>query len=704
MSQGQRITLQQPSGHRQTVRLGRPLGRGGAGTVYAVEGTPDRAVKIYHVGSRQAYEQKIGHMVRRQPHFRNVTTTWPQAVAYDEHGDFLGFEMCRIEDSSAHVRFVEYLHPPLRRRKGVSGSVQTRLAVCANFAAVINTLHNADCCIIDFNPMNFVLDRGRVVLLDCDGYSVQAGASVLKSQQWTPGYACPEAQTSTSHGTHPAERGVHQDRFALAVFVFRLLNRNLHPAAGLGSADTPSTEQGKIDAWLFPHQPSPPHGYAPPKQSLFAHMPSGLQDLFYRAFDRHNINNRPSAQEWHSTLLSLHEMVEDCPNSEDHFQIHSHCAACNTRVRSTCQGCGDETSLLNTCDEHSDLGLLCGSCLDEHIKGEHCVSCGSEVDDYNRCVDYDCDSDEHYCNACFEEHLLDLHTGNCSQCDAQIRDGNSLFSEYARHSIKMHWFCSPSCVAEFDRQYICRQCGDPLGSLLGGMRASLFGSSDDTYWVNHRWTAHSGHEDRFCSESCLDEFNREQSCSQCKTFLDSHYSESRELNNRIGHDLRFCDGDCLNRFAAEKICAHCRYPVVGEFTYCRTCDHPPVYCDNDCFRQGHSCSGQNKSTCFITTAVCTHRGLPDDCTMLETLRAFRDTWMQAHAPRDVAIYRQVAPLIVKAVSEQPNPGTVWEWVWQSCLLPAQRAIEQSEMQRAHTLYLTMVHALAERFDVSMPKG
>ncbi len=60
--------------------------------------------------------------------------------------------------------------------------------------------------------------------------------------------------------------------------------------------------------------------------------------------------------------------------------------------------------------------------------------------------------------------------------------------------------------------------------------------------------------------------------------------------------------------------------------------------------------------CFVTTAVCERDGLPDDCDTLQTLRAFRDTYMQ-RTPRMrelCAVYYVVAPIIVERINAMPD--------------------------------------------------
>lgn len=67
--------------------------------------------------------------------------------------------------------------------------------------------------------------------------------------------------------------------------------------------------------------------------------------------------------------------------------------------------------------------------------------------------------------------------------------------------------------------------------------------------------------------------------------------------------------------------------------------------------------------CFITTAVCKYSGLPDDCETLQTMRAWRDGWMQETAQRRALVdaYYVIAPRYVEKISALPESmqKTVW---------------------------------------------
>ena len=105
---------------------------------------------------------------------------------------------------------------------------------------------------------------------------------------------------------------------------------------------------------------------------------------------------------------------------------------------------------------------------------------------------------------------------------------------------------------------------------------------------------------------------------------------------------------------------------------------------------GHS---RKKSGCFITTAVCEFRGLPDDCLELRTLRAFRDQYLLSSAAGRglVAQYYAIAPAIAERLTEPADLERVWLSI-QSCMT----AIESKRFEDASLEYQTVVRALAEK--------
>lgn len=93
----------------------------------------------------------------------------------------------------------------------------------------------------------------------------------------------------------------------------------------------------------------------------------------------------------------------------------------------------------------------------------------------------------------------------------------------------------------------------------------------------------------------------------------------------------------------------------GWCTYYRSYVYPSDSCNN---YKGNSSAG-----CFLTTACCEYKNLPDDCFELETLRSFRDNWLKKQPPHgeaDIAEYYQIAPEIVKSIKMQTDQNEIWE--------------------------------------------
>lgn len=78
-------------------------------------------------------------------------------------------------------------------------------------------------------------------------------------------------------------------------------------------------------------------------------------------------------------------------------------------------------------------------------------------------------------------------------------------------------------------------------------------------------------------------------------------------------------------------------------------------------RPAKDSSGSGKKGCFLTTAACELRGLPDDCYELSTLRRFRDNvLLTSPKGRDlIEEYYKEAPRLVSLVEEEEERDTVW---------------------------------------------
>jgi hypothetical protein len=114
------------------------------------------------------------------------------------------------------------------------------------------------------------------------------------------------------------------------------------------------------------------------------------------------------------------------------------------------------------------------------------------------------------------------------------------------------------------------------------------------------------------------------------------------------------------------------------------------------WRKKRSDTGSSKkSGCFLTSAACTHRGLPDTCHELQTLRNFRDTYLTQSTEGQALIdhYYEVAP----DIAARATP-TDLEYVWKTIALCV-RQITDGQRAEARDAYSQMVRHLADKHAV-----
>ena len=117
------------------------------------------------------------------------------------------------------------------------------------------------------------------------------------------------------------------------------------------------------------------------------------------------------------------------------------------------------------------------------------------------------------------------------------------------------------------------------------------------------------------------------------------------------------------------------------------------------WRKKRSDSGKNRdkkkgSGCFITTAACAYRGLPDNCAELQALRDFRDNelMLTQRGSKLVSEYYRIAPDIVGNLKKE-DFDLIWTSV-ERCL----HHIRNSEKEAAIAEYQNMVTALLDKYD------
>lgn len=109
----------------------------------------------------------------------------------------------------------------------------------------------------------------------------------------------------------------------------------------------------------------------------------------------------------------------------------------------------------------------------------------------------------------------------------------------------------------------------------------------------------------------------------------------------------------------------------------------------DAYKRNHGC--------FITTAVCKNDGKPDNCSELETLRQFRDTYMKEKHPEDVELYYQIAPVICNRIDSFSDHSIIYNKIKEKWILPCLSFISKNEDEKAYDHYKEMVKVLKNKY-------
>lgn len=324
---------------RQPLTLLRLLKSGGAGSVFTLKERPREVAKLYHSAKDVPfYERKLRAMLELQPDLptlreggrERVQIAWPTGLLRDRGGRFIGFSM-PILDVSATTDLEHVLQERQARVEKLPTGLGAKMTLAANLAATLAALHRCQHYVVDLKPLNvrFYRDSLFIAMLDCDGFSIQGKDERFPAGQVTTDYLAAEFQ---QRGVTPGEEEA-QDRFALAVIVFQLLNSGLHPYAGRPQGgDVPNDLPGRIAARLYPYGRRGISRLLPAPVSGHEMFPPALRDLFDRAFSAQP-QRRPSAQEWSSLLMGYAQrsggQLVACSQDASHQHFAGlPCAAC----------------------------------------------------------------------------------------------------------------------------------------------------------------------------------------------------------------------------------------------------------------------------------------------------------------------------------------------------------------------------------------
>ncbi|MBR1739104.1 MAG: hypothetical protein IJ737_02335 [Ruminococcus sp.] len=309
-----------PGTGEEYILFEKPLGSGGEGSVYEIEGKPKLVAKIFHENKRTEERRlKIEAMLETDAGDL-AECAWPLAALWQE-GKFYGYIMRKFSGLTSLIDFYVYDN---RQDRGWSEYIK----VAGNVAAAVNNIHECGHIIGDLNPNNIVLDTasGTVTLVDADSYQIRSrSGKVFPCRVGTPEFVPAELQGVDLAGGKICFNE-NTDNFALAVLIFRLLMNGVHPYSCIVVDDRSMSRFQPVEnitKGICPYFSSGNAGgkIEPPLYSpdIFL-LPSKLQDMFERAFVKgtDDPSLRPTAEQWYYALKELGTHLVRCADVPAH--------------------------------------------------------------------------------------------------------------------------------------------------------------------------------------------------------------------------------------------------------------------------------------------------------------------------------------------------------------------------------------------------
>ncbi len=314
-----RVNLCFNNGKTQAVKLNaKALNQGADGAIHAsLDG--QYAIKLYHDADKDAKRQdKLWQMIAQPPQSARqgeAGFTWPIALVADYKQRFLGFAMPLL-DLSEHVQLEMLLSKRTRALHQLPDDIRFRIKVAVSLCQQIAALHQLGHAIIDLKPANLSVNKrsAQVCIVDCDGFAIKGPKGDFPAHQYTAGFIAPEAYRQQQP---PQALDQEQDKFALAVILFQLLNHGLHPFQGVPKQgrDLPTDNQNKIGQQLYPYGAKAHADIAPSPWSLHLDFPAELINSFSRSLTS---TARLSALDWVKLLEGLTAKLKQCNKANSH--------------------------------------------------------------------------------------------------------------------------------------------------------------------------------------------------------------------------------------------------------------------------------------------------------------------------------------------------------------------------------------------------
>lgn len=320
------MTPTQVSVAGRSLSLGRLIGKGGEGEVYAIAGDPDHAIKLYTTKDRLSREEKIAAMVRGELAKRSALAAFPVSVVRLQDGTFGGFVMRLV---NGYKPLHELYAPGPRKHHFPQADYRFLARTATNIARAFASIHAANCVVGDINHSGILVSsKATAALIDADSFQFSDGKNRYLCRVGVPEYTPPELQGKPLHGV---VRTTDHDAFGLAVVIFQVLLMGRHPFVGtVRKGDIPPLHEN-VEHFRYVYTDGRDVGMdQPPGTPSLADFAPELAKLFDRAFSRGSVGSRPSAADWVQALERFEATLSQCTDNPLHYgpKDASECAWC----------------------------------------------------------------------------------------------------------------------------------------------------------------------------------------------------------------------------------------------------------------------------------------------------------------------------------------------------------------------------------------
>ena len=313
-----------PDGHHETIVLGKLLNKGGAaGKIYVDASHEESVAKIFHDRSKsESNRKKLEAMLQNRPNIpeiinkgkKYIQIAWPTALLEDTEGFCVGYLMPLIDTKEA-ISLDHLMQKAVRVKLGITEKYKDRIVAAYNITSVVAALHACGHYIVDLKPSNVSIYKKTmlVALFDCDGFSIKGENETRYPAEYvSEEYIYPEGMEQACE-----QMGEEQDKFALAVIIFKLLNEGIHPFSGTPRKNEQMLSiQERIAAYHYAYGIWPDVYQAPHPYSLHDYFDKNTMNLFERAFSKGG--ERPSALEWQNQLEYIYAHLKTCRKDKNH--------------------------------------------------------------------------------------------------------------------------------------------------------------------------------------------------------------------------------------------------------------------------------------------------------------------------------------------------------------------------------------------------